>query len=82
MQLQNEIDGPGAVGIKLTQSPNFGSAPTEVDPQAIIRIAVETFEAVSAVTIGNERYDALGHIILYLNYRALEGLVLRIGYSS
>jgi hypothetical protein len=72
VQNHNEIYDLRLIAVELTQFSHLGSGSSEVDPQAIVGITVQTLEAVFAVTICYVRDYPHRYAALRLNHRAAE----------
>jgi hypothetical protein len=81
VQNHNEIYDLRLIAVELTQFSHLGSGPSEVDPQAIVGITVQTLEAVFAVTICDVRDYPHRYAVLRLNHRASEWFVPTVCYG-
>ncbi len=82
MEIDNEVDGLWLIFVQLAQLPDPGFVPTEVDPQAIVDIAIEAPEAISSVAIRDVRDDPERYAIFHFDYCSSERLMLVVGHCS
>jgi hypothetical protein len=80
VQNHNEIYDLRLIAVELTQFSHLGSGSSEVDPQAVVGITVQTLEAVFAVTICDVRDYPHRYAVLRLNHRAVEWFVPTVCY--